>query len=251
MAPTPPSDHLALTITVHVDPPLPDGDTAHRVGQQLANLLAGSGAATSHATDEAPDRITWMVPLEDEDAELVDLLRATDTFARDLLAREGARTVQVLALEAVDSGELQRRGEQRARGLDQVGIDEFRELLAPPGQERISRQRFYQLRDRADFPQPVRRGLWQREVARQFADGRRRHPDPTPSPVVDDAGARCPVCQVPVERDEPIDVTTRADAQAGRSPTQLGRWSCPNGCDPRAGTPGLGAPRAQGGEGDQ
>lgn len=231
--------YLSLAITFHLDPPV-SGDVAYKCGQEVAEAIQGEGAMSS-TDDDNPGLIAWRIPVQAAPwTTHEDLLAALHRATLDHMEGPSrTRHVRLEELSAVTVEELARQA--RNRRPDLVGIDEFREILAPDGSDILSRQRFYQLQQRPDFPRPLHRGIWIRQIATDYARGRNRTvgrppgtPARSPQPVIGaDGQEHCPVCSAAVERDEPIDVTTRADAEAGRRPTQPGLWRCPNGCDPR------------------
>ncbi len=121
---------------------------------------------------DRPGYVAWRLPYRPTDPwhDASAAAEALQIAVRDLLDPGPGFQLTVEEVGVITVEELTRQA--RNRRPDLVGVDEFREILAPAGQDTLSRQRFYQLRDRPDFPRPIHRGIWLRHVAQEYADGR-------------------------------------------------------------------------------
>lgn len=168
---------FTLTLSARLDPPL-DGETIWTVGMRVGEQhLGGRPVMTSHGEDEAgPGWASWTVIAKELDPDAApDVLAVLDREVRAAVRAEGVTSfvVEELAATSVATLEWQARMRDATR---LVGVEEFRELLARDGQERIGRTRFYELAATPEFPRPVRRGLWTRHQAVAYAAEARDRP---------------------------------------------------------------------------
>lgn len=170
---------LGITLSLSIDPPLPPRP-AFDVGQVLAERIGGRRSGVGGGGDHG--RVDMLFGLDVDDDERVAvvagnlatrldaaLVAESDRSATGPLA---GRSVTVEAFEVITPTEVERRMVERRRP-PVVGIDAARAILGHPG-DPISKARFYQLKERADFPTPIGPGVYLASAMEHYAETRRR-----------------------------------------------------------------------------
>ncbi|MEV1295236.1 hypothetical protein [Pseudonocardia sp. NPDC049635] len=178
-----------LTLTLHTDPPL-DDNNVRDIGRRVTDNIDGARIVmTSHGqgADDDAHLASWTVLAGSTDARgVAAALAELHRVALDAVHALGVMRVAVEELSATSDAELTRKARARERA-QLVGVDEFCEMLARPGEAPLSRSRFYELvKATPGFPEPVRPGRWTRHQAEAAAAELRDRPGPGRPPLSGD-----------------------------------------------------------------
>ena len=159
-------------VTVSLAPATPiDAATVRTIARRIEDdLIAVRAVMTSHGLhDDDTPLASWTAltgPVQPDD--LGGVIAAVHDIATAGVRAAGVAEVVVHELSATSDEELTRKGRTRERA-QLVGVDEFREMLARDGADRIGRTRFWELMGLPEAPKAVARGKWTRHQAEAFA----------------------------------------------------------------------------------